>query len=49
MIVDVQNDFVHPEGHIAKVGAPVLERHDADPAMLENIERFLETSRRFGV
>ena len=49
VIVDVQNDFVHPEGHIAKVAPQYWSDMTLIPAMLENIERFLETSRRFGV
>ena len=49
VIVDVQNDFVHPEGHIAKAAPEFWRDMTLIPAMLENIERFLETARRFGV
>lgn len=49
IIVDVQNDFVHPDGHIAKSSIKHWDDMTLIPAMLENTGRFLEVARRFDV
>ncbi|MCH8195991.1 MAG: cysteine hydrolase [Chloroflexi bacterium] len=47
VIVDVQNDFVHPEGRMSKnVVRYWKDTTTLIPPMLENLERFLQTARR---
>lgn len=44
MVVDVQNDYCHPEGALAKGGADV----SGIPAMVPHLRRILDAARRFG-
>jgi ureidoacrylate peracid hydrolase len=45
ILIDVQNDYCHPEGSLGSVGADVSS---VDPAV-DNIEKLLEASRKLGV
>jgi ureidoacrylate peracid hydrolase len=45
VVIDVQNDYCHPQGSLALAGADVSA---VDPAV-DNIERLIEASRRLGV
>src|ERR1700722_16189896 len=44
IVVDVQNDFCHPDGAIGKTGAPT----DASMAMLPRLTAFLDEAREAG-
>ena len=44
VVVDVQNDFAHPEGNSAKSGADTT----ASLAMIPLLQRFLDVGREFG-
>ena len=46
VIIDVQNDFVHPEGIYAKQAGELWQTYELIPRMLENLPPLLRAARR---